>query len=160
MLESKFAESIPFAALSPNNFGTFSLKYAYILKSICAEIVFFIKEYGSFDFKDEDAPIDLLDRYISLFHELKEKAVRVKDITIKPFADCEKANDWQNNIWWKCFDDVTRNGLQDIEIANQENTVFLLAALYIIETAWLEKAQEQTEEIITDHFSELFVFEE
>ena len=76
---------------------------------------------------------------------------------IQPFKTWNIEHASQSLQWWFAFNETKHNRFNQLELANLENALNILGALYMIEMMYLKKITNDTQDVdIFDDRSELF----
>ncbi len=139
-LEKAFLDTENFVAIDKINFNTYSVRYNWILQSVCSEIDTIFKILANQIGKND---CDNIHKYFTLVSEympaLFDNTVDVvfRDITLKPFDGWKEGN---RLSWWRVYNSVKHSrlkiddlGVANYKKANQEKVINSLAALYLLE---------------------------
>ena len=159
MLEKRFKESIEYVELHKDNYNAFSNGYALMIQSIGAELDTVFKEFCGFNTEDRKT-IENYAQYI-----LEEDPAIINriivlqgyDMEIQPFKTWNIEHASQSLQWWFAFNKTKHNRFNKLKLANLENALNILGALYMIEMMYLKKITNDTQDVdISDERSELF----
>ncbi len=159
MLEKRFKESIEYVELHKDNYNAFSNGYALMIQSIGAELDTVFKEFCGFNTEDRKT-IENYAQYI-----LEEDPAIINriivlqgyDMEIQPFKTWNIEHASQSLQWWFAFNKTKHNRFNKLKLANLENALNILGALYMIEMMYLKKITNDTQDVdIFDERSELF----
>ena len=169
LLERRFIETIIYTELHEMNFSAFSNNYALLMQSVGAEMDTVFKLYCGFktderkNIADYVNYIDIEERMCKQLHSkeypFRSQEIRVigTDIIIQPFKDWDSSKPAQSLAWWDAFDRLKHNRYENRHLANQENTLNMFGAVFLLEMKMLKKITEGTEEWdVFDKGSELF----
>lgn len=169
LLEKRFLETVSYAELHPDNFSVFSNNYALLMQVIGAELDTMFKLYCGFtmserkNISDYVKAIDNEESTVKPKHALDypfrgQKIILTEyDITIQPFKDWDSTKPKQSLIWWDAFDKLKHDRFNNRKLANQENALNILGALFFVEMKYLKKITEGTKEVdVFDTVSNLF----
>lgn len=159
MLEKRFMESIEYVELHNANFGAFSNTYALLIQSIGAELDAVLKEFCGFNPSDRKYIADYARIILTDSPEIKTIKIHLQEynIEIQPFQSWDVEQPAKSLQWWSAFTDIKHNRFDQMHHANQENTLNILGALYLVEMMYLKRITEGTEELdIFDEMSNLF----
>ena len=169
ILEKRFIETITYIELNADNYAAFSNNYALLIQAIGAELDMLFKLYCGFNasarknITDYVKAIDDEEKNLKPKHALdypfreQEITVDAYGVMIQPFKDWDSSKPAQSLKWWDAFDQLKHNRFNNRKLANQENTLNILAALFLVEMKYLKKITEGTEEMdVFDTSSELF----
>jgi hypothetical protein len=130
-LEKDFAESLQFVELDNANGNTFSIVYAKLLFSACAEVEVVLKELcnriapnGKY-LNINDYRTTVLGGFSS-FHKIEVQLPRYR-LTIRPWAAWESG---KNPEWWHGYTSVKHNRGIAFQKANQKNVTEAMAGLF------------------------------
>lgn len=142
MLESKFLETVNYAALDQRNYSVFSNEYAMLLQAIGAELDNFFKVYCGFASSDRKNISDYAAFLMKDFPTITSESVKLlgSDIWVTPFQGWTTTASAQSLPWWQAFDNVKHNRTDNFSDANQGNVLNMLAALYLLELKMYTKA--------------------
>lgn len=151
-LEDDFFHLNRYVTIEKDNFSTFSIEYNRIYQSICSEIDVIAKELcGLVIGKNLLQKSSTLNHYCQIIQDncvnFNIETVELKgfDIVMQPWKNWiyeQKSNGVRANnpVWWKAYNSVkhSRTGLSDgqmpnYKLANLENVLYALSALYILE---------------------------
>lgn len=139
MLEKEVEATFDFVEPSKKNYSTFSISYAKLILSICGEFDSLLKDYCKDLSSKNKRPsniqecFDVLKRYNSLnVINTTIKLTRYKSIQLKPFDQWSSSSGYKKLSWWGCYNSIKHNRLTQFELANLENCLNALAALFII----------------------------
>lgn len=139
-LEKAFLDAENFLAIDKMNFNAYSVRYNWILQSVCSEIDTIFKilanQIGKKGYNNIKKYYYLVnERMPALFDNTVDVVFR--DITLKPFGG------WKGEkrlSWWHVYNSVKHSrlktddfGIANYKKANQENVINSLAALYLLE---------------------------
>lgn len=169
ILEKRFIETIAYVELNSDNYIAYSNNYALLIQAIGAELDTLFKLYCGFaaserkNIFDYVKAIDDEENFSKPKHALdypfreQEIIVDTYGVMIQPFKDWDSSKPAQSLKWWDAFDKLKHNRFNNRKLANQENTLNILAALFFVEMKYLKKITEGTEELdVFDTGSELF----
>lgn len=169
ILEKRFIETIAYVELNSDNYNAYSNNFALLIQAIGAELDMLFKLYCGFVASDRKNIVDYVkaidneENYLKPKHALdypfreQEVIVDVYGVMVQPFKDWDSSKPAQSLKWWDAFDKLKHNRFNNRKLANQENTLNLLAALFLVEMKYLKKITEGTEELdVFDIGSELF----
>ena len=159
MLEKRFMESTEYIELHVDNFNAFSNGYALLIQAIGAELDTVFKEFCNFDTSSRKNIADYAHVVLSGYPDIVNQEIVLQDYNIKihPFQNWNTAQPGQTLLWWTAFTDTKHNRYDCLHQANQENTLNILGALYLIEMMYLKQITTSTSELdIFDNGSDLF----
>lgn len=137
ILEEDFRNTLRYVELAEENFKTFSVEFNKQLQSIGSEFDVICKEickYYEYDNKrriNEYAEV-ILPKFTNIVNE--EIALKGdNDFIIKPLKDWSLTPNHKSPSWWRCYNDVKHNRVNNMGKANMENVLNALASLYLIE---------------------------
>lgn len=157
LLERRFLETIDYVGLHKSNFGSFSDTYAMLMQAIGAELDTAFKIYCGFaktdrktiavyvksiDTEESDADSDSHAKK----HPFRQQIIYLNayNLMIQPFKDWDSNCPAQSLFWWDAFDKVKHNRIDNKELANQENCLNMLGALYLLDMKMLKKIVEDS----------------
>ena len=169
LLERRFIDTIQYNELDKKNFKSFSDNYALLMQVIGAELDSLFKVYCGFSNDDHKTIADYV-RAIddeeknkkpkhAVEHPFRSEVIYIRDyrISIQPFKDWDSNKPGQSLVWWNAFDKLKHNRSNNKKVANQENTLNLLGALFFTEMKMLKKITEGGEDRdVFEECSELF----
>ena len=159
MLEKKFINTLSYVSLSPDNYDTFSNEYANLIQSIGSELDSFFKIYC--DLSSTDTHINIsnyANHILSDWEDIKNQVVRAMNIEITPFESWDINAPKQSLCWWEAFEEIKHSRVTNEKKGSLKNTLYLLAALYLLEMKWLKtKADKTNQSDIPDIDSKLFI---
>lgn len=161
MLEKKVINTFNYVELSTLNYSTFSNEYASLIQSIGAELDSFFKIYCSFDFNDRKN----ISHYANVILQNEPTIVDIelnvlsKQLSIKPFESWSLNQPAQSLVWWQSYANIKHSRTANFTESSLKNTIYILGALYILESKYLVKiADTSCEPDIPDEESRLFSF--
>ena len=161
MLEKKLMTTFNYVELSTSNFSTFSNEYALLIQSIGAELDSFFKLYCSFDFNERKN----ISHYANVILANEPDIVNIelnilsKQLSIKPFESWSLNHPAQSLVWWQSYDNIKHSRTANFTDSSLKNTLYILGALYILESKYLVKIVDVScEPDIPDEESHLFRF--
>ena len=163
-LEAQIIDTKRYVAFDKSNFHTYSIEYLKLFQAVCSEIDVVGKEIAvgtNPEFKiDNNTNIKKWGFEVQkAFPNLKDDMVIFnKEIEISPFTNWEYeisiGKKGQKNLrvvddkptiqWWKDYNDVKHqrtglvSGTKNFALANQKNLITSLAALYLLETTYID----------------------
>lgn len=157
ILESDFVNTIRYVSLCSENFNTYSIEYARLLQDICSEVEVLLKEICGIHNK-------IKYNYYTLISKLKESKPDLFNYTvslkkyfnheIKPF-ECEEEKSVPN--WWTSHNNVKHYRKQSMIESTQQNVLYALAALFLLEEYLLNEIANRDNDIdIMDEESKIF----
>lgn len=139
MLEKEVEATFDFVEPSIKNYSTFSISYAKLILSICGEFDSLLKDYCKGLSAKNQRPtniqecFDVLKGYNALnLINTTITLIRYKSIQLKPFDQWSSLSGYKKLSWWDCYNSIKHNRLTKFELANLENCLNALAALFII----------------------------
>ena len=159
ILESEFIKSADFVEIHKNNFNTFSIRYAFLIQSVGAELDILFKELCQFKTSDRKTITDYAKEILSKDKfNIKNLVIEVMkyDIKLQPFKNWEEKRASQSLNWWEAFTSIKHNRYENIKKANLENVLNILGALFLIEHMLLKKVKEKEDLDIFDDPSKVF----
>ncbi len=173
LLEKRFIETLDYTELHTDNYKSFSNNYALLIQAIGAELDTMFKLYCGYNTEDrkniadylrsiDDEEQNVKPQYAIDF-PFREVKIGISgyDIELQPFKDWNSSKPAQSLSWWDAFDKLKHNRFKSRQLANQENSLNILAALYLIEMKMLKKITEGTpENDIFDNGSDFFTLKE
>lgn len=173
MLEEKFIQTTNYVTLAEDNYSTYSNEYAALMQTIGAELDSFFKVYCLYDLSKYNKMAEqnlnkkpnivtycacLLDTYPDIVKQ--EVEIKSAGIRFCPFGKWNPsvlAKEQKPLMWWKSFTNIKHNRLKKRKCANQQNTLFILGALYLLEMKYLKNITEGTHiPDVPDKLSALF----
>lgn len=122
-------------ATNPENSKVYSVEYIKQYQAICSEVDVILKsickELGN-------ATADRMDvgytpTVLQAWSNIKQQKVRMKDIELCPFVNWEKSPNYHSPDWWKPYNSVKHERIDNYKEANLKNVLNALAGLYILE---------------------------
>lgn len=134
-LENRFLATSTYVEIHKDNFSTFSNEYALLLQACGAELDNFFKVYCGFNSYDRKNINDYSASILLSYPDIVDQKVEIKDrdIELQPFLGWSTAAPAKSLSWWQAFDTIKHNRASNKTLANQENVLNMLAALYILE---------------------------
>lgn len=165
MLEKKFLTIADYVEIDKKNFKCFSNEYDLLLQSVGAELDNVFKLYCGFDLTKRKTINDYANSILNNNSDIKKQRVKIAgtDIVLIPFRGWNVQNPGKSLKWWQAFTDVKHNRSGNFESANQKNVLYILAALFMLETMCFKEFaavgpnNELTEPDAPDELSKLFV---
>ena len=133
MLEDSFIDTISYVEIDERNYKTFSNKYALLIQSIGAELDGIFKTYCGFELYERKNISDYSNYILQSYPDITSQIVIARGIEIIPFARWNADSPAQSIPWWQKFDDIKHGRALNMSDANLENTLQILAALYLLE---------------------------
>lgn len=161
MLENKVINTFNYVELSPANYSTFSNEYASLIQSIGGELDSFFKLYCSFAFHERKNISHYANVILSNEPNIVDIELNVssKQIAIKPFESWSLTHPAQSLLWWQSYDNIKHSRTANFTDSSLKNTIYILGALYILESKYLIKIADISHEPdIPDEESHLFRF--
>jgi hypothetical protein len=139
-LEEKFMHISSFVHFDSRNFNVFSYEFVSLFQNIGAEIDLLFKKICGYSGNDNRTMRDYKNDIIYKCPEIKEKKIKVNyfNIEIQPFEKLESGM-----TWWKEYNAIKHNRLDNISKANLENVLEALAALFLLERYLLVELKEE-----------------
>ncbi|MFU8786893.1 MAG: hypothetical protein ACNA7U_06535 [Candidatus Izemoplasmataceae bacterium] len=141
-LESDFIETNRYVSIDSANYSTYSIEYLKLLQTICGEVdVVFKVMLQHIDSNYEGQNIQdhfnfIMSNQRDLFS--KEPKEEFSNNIVKPFEVWNTNTTYIPLTWWKSYNKVKHNrtgidaGIENYKLANLENTINALAALFIL----------------------------
>lgn len=139
-IEKAFLETESCVAIDIVNYNTYSIRYNWLLQSICSEIDSLFKTIAR---EVNEKNCNNISKYYFLSNDFiptlfdDELEIRLRNITIKPFGKWKSGN---NPEWWLAYNGIKHNreqkdmnGLHNYKKANLQNVLDSLGALYLLE---------------------------
>lgn len=140
-LSNLLYETEPYIALDSLNFQAFSIKYNWLLQSVCSEVDVLMKEITlQIDPNRKRSSINdckqvILQKYQGI--EKLKVTISGKDFDVVPWENWGS----ENPFWWSLYNNVKhhradRDAEQDVpyfKLANQKCVIYAFAGLYILE---------------------------
>ena len=159
LLEKKFLNTNDYVEICKDNKDAYSNEYAYMLQAIGGELDTFFKEYCGFALTDRNSIADYEKDVTTKFPHIKTQEVEVilnKNIH-KPFEHWSTAQPSQSLFWWQAYDHIKHNRVDNAKEASQNNVLYILSALFLLEMKLLDEISQSTgEPNIPNTKSELF----
>ena len=139
-LEEDFMSTIRYISLSQKNKKTFSIEYVKQLLTICSEVdVIFqmltgkktINKYLKY-LQNDDYYKKILEEKVKVFSSLEYWEITPYHLSID-----EEGRDYLS--WWRIYNSVKHQRINSYELANLENVLTSLAALYTLEEYYFQK---------------------
>ena len=157
VLEEKFINTFPYVALDTQNYGTFSNEYAFLLQSIGAELDNFFKVYCNLPSSERKSIKNYCSFVLNDYPDIvKQEVVAQYDIKFTPYQNWNKEEPAKSLFFWDKFCKIKHSRHENIKMANQENVLYALGALYLLEMKYLRKIVSNNEPDVPDKKSELF----
>ena len=135
-IESQFEETLQYVAVDINvTFKTYSNRYASLLQVIGSELDSAFKEYCGFVQNEHRTIADYATSILSTDSDIVSQQVEFRgaSITLVPFAGWDANRAKQSLAWWKAFDSIKHSRASCPELANLENVLNSLSALYLMD---------------------------
>ena len=162
MLEDKFMNTLLYVELSQSNFTTYSNEFAHLIQTIGAELDSFFKVYCGFAAKDRKTITEYAGFVLSDWSGIVNQIVKTESVSLRlqPFDNWNAAQARQSIVWWDAFDSIKHSRVGNIAMASLENTLNILAALYMLEMKYHKKLADATNypDVIKDR-SKLFIMD-
>jgi hypothetical protein len=146
LLERKFEEITRYVELSEDNYRTYSLEFASLLREIGSEIDVIMKALCGIDDNSEaNMKIyskEILEKYL----DICERKVSGRGIKITPFMGWSKGKQEKSLKWWNAYNSIKHGRVTNFKKANLKNVFYALGALCILNNYLL----------IKNHVGELF----
>ncbi len=135
-------ETENYIALDELNFKAYSVKYNWLYQSICSEIDVVLKElvYYIDPGRKRESITECREVITSKYPSISGMEVKYAGLrdSINPWESWKKG---ENPMWWKTYNNVKHHRIErDAEnyvpyykLANQENVLYSLAGLYVLE---------------------------
>ena len=160
MLENKFLNTLNYVELSSKNFSTYSNEYAHLIQAIGAELDNCFKDYCGFASSDFKTITDYANIVIQKWPGITAQVVKYGSERIIPYDGWNCAKPKQSLFWWEAFDKIKHSRVANFEDASQKNTLYILAALYMLEMKWFKEQADKNNEIdILPEASRLFTLD-
>ncbi len=156
LLEKRFIQPIEYVELSESNYRAYSDVYAMLIQTIGAELDNLFKEYCNLDKAERHTisnyvrEIDREESDENAMNHAKLYPFRNQEITVKPYGIIIKPfENWdcscpcKSLAWWEAFDAIKHNRIDNKKMANQENCLNILGALFFLEMKLLKKNAEK-----------------
>lgn len=155
----KLINTFNYVELSTSNYSTFSNEYASLIQR--AELDSFFKLYCSFNFNDRKA----ISHYANVILQNEPAIIDIelnvlsKQLSIKPFESWSISQPAKSLSWWQSYDNIKHSRTENFTDSSLKNTLYILGALYILESKYLVKIVDVScEPDIPDEESHLFRF--
>ena len=153
----KLINTFNYVELSTSNYSTFSNEYASLIQSIGAELDSFFKLYCYFNFNDRNYANVILQNEPAIIDI--ELNVLSKQLSIKPFESWSISQPAKSLSWWQSYNNIKHSRTENFTDSSLKNTLYILGALYILESKYLVKIVDAScEPDIPDEESHLFRF--
>ena len=135
LLEKRFLETEEYVEINKRNYKTFSNGFSMLIQAIGAELDNFFKVYCGYNLQERKTITDYAGCILNDYPLITTQKVSVidRDIDLVPFEKWDNMQPAKSLTWWQVYDDIKHNRHGNIEKANQENTLSMLAALYLLE---------------------------
>lgn len=160
LLEKKFIKIINYVELSEDNYKTYSLEFVSLLREIGSEIDIIMKEFCESSSKKKGNIKKYADEILKDYPNITKQGVIGNGIRIIPFEcwDIEKAA--QSLEWWKAYNSVKHERINNFNKANLKNVFYSLGALFILNNYLLKKiTKEEYYMIHLGENSSIFILE-
>lgn len=141
-LERAMRKTEHFVTLDKDNYNAFSVRYDWLLQSVCGEIDSILKTLCRLI--EPKANVKTISSYYSVIGSYiptlidDEVMINQTDITLKPW---EKWNANASPTWWRCYNGIKHDrcgetiskNKPNFKFANQQNVLNALSALYLLE---------------------------
>lgn len=147
MLESRFIEATRYVELNSDNYRTYSIDFANQIISIGSELDVFFKVASNFRLSDRKNINHYYEKINSEYPNIKAQKVSIldkKDIILQPFKKWDKECPGQLE-WWNSYNDIKHSRVLKFKEAKLENTINILAALFILEMYYFKTIFEEDE---------------
>lgn len=163
MLEDKFIHTLNYVALSKDNELTFSNEYAGLIQLMGSELDSFFKIYCGFKQNERKKISDYYAKVTQKFPNITTQVIKVPlaKMTVCPFDGWDKEKTAQSLEWWMAFNQIKHSRSKNSKAANQKNTLYCLAALFLLEMDYLHEITKTTgEPNMPDDESSLFFLQD
>ena len=155
MLEDKFTNTLQYVELDERNFQTFSMEFVSQIREIGSEIDVVLKELLGYAQDDRKNIADYIKGIEETYPDMFQRKIMTQKLTIIPFDNLNKEKP-SELLWWKAYNDVKHGRVLNFKEANLQNTLLLLATLYLFEMYLLKKSIKENESDIVEKDSGLF----
>ena len=161
MLEEKFLKTVNYVALSECNYDTYSNEYAHLMQVIGSELDCFWKFFCNYDQSAHKTISDYIKPVLNAWPSIRSQGVKAEKIQIFPFDGWDLSRPKESLFWWTAFDRIKHSRVANATLGSMKNTLFILAALYMMEMKWFKiTADSYGEPDIIGERSKLFVLED
>lgn len=147
ILEEDFLNTIRYVQLHEDNFKTFSVEYTKQYQAICSEIDVVCKQFCKVINSNSTVSniIEYAETILTSKPGMSEERVTIKKYKLDdlyPWKEWKlKNNDNKHKspTWWRNYNNVKHNRLNNFQNANLGNVLNALAGLYVLEVYCYEK---------------------
>lgn len=138
---------------------TYSVEYIKQYQAICSEVDVILKSIckelsnPSANKMDTGYTPTILQKW----PDIKQQKVKMKGIELQPFINWEQAPNYKSPDWWKPYNDVKHERVNNYTFANLKNVLNALAGLYILENYLVKFIGDRDSNMdVPNDISELF----
>lgn len=155
MLEEKFTNALRYVELDEKNFETFSMEFVSQIREIGSEIDIVLKELLNFSQDERKNISDYVGEIDKKYPDMFNRKIMTQNLTITPFDGLDKEKPAELE-WWKAYNHIKHGRVLNYKEANLQNTLLMLATLYMLEMYLLKKSVKENESDIVEKDSGLF----
>lgn len=160
MLEEKFLKTVNYVALSELNYDTYSNEYAHLMQVIGSELDCFWKFFFNYNQSAHKTISDYVIHVLNVWPDIRSQGVKAETIQLFPFEGWDLSKPKESLFWWAAFDSIKHSRVANETLGSMKNTLYLLAALYMMEMKWFKlTADSSAEPDILSEKSKLFLLE-
>lgn len=156
LLEKSFVEILVYVELDVRNYNTFSYEFVRQLQSIGAEVDSVMKVICAFSSSERKTTKDYYPIIIEKYVDIKIREILVRDIKINPFEKWEKTDATKSLFWYRAYNEIKHGRTGGFTQANLKNTLYALAALYLLEMYYFREIAKPNEPDAPRDGSEIF----
>lgn len=134
-LENRFLITGDYVSFDETNYGTFSNEYVALLQTVCSEIDVILKDMCGYPRANnktmKDYAVDIKSRFPSV--ESERILINYFNCEIKPFENLSGTM-----VWWKNYNAVKHDRINNFDAANLQSVVGSLAALFLLNRLYLK----------------------
>lgn len=160
MLENDFLNVCRYIKILPINYKTCSDEIIKLLQTVSSEFEIICKLVCGFKGNSNKKIYDYLSYFYSNIRNFDKTRIKIKiakNITLKPLKTIMNNNNQMSLEWWKSYNNIKHNRLENYEEGNFLNLLKALAALYFLEIYYIKLLGNQNNELdIPNEESKLF----
>ena len=156
--EEEFLTALRYVELATTNYATHSTSFAIQMLSICSIVEALFKSLCGYAPTDEKTITAYAGYIIDNYPDIVEREVNVLGFSeqVIPFQRWDKKKPKQSLFWWSDYQDVKHSRDTHFAKANLKNTLYSLAALYLLECYQLRVVRQDESATMPNLESKLF----
>lgn len=138
--------------LNPQNSKCYSIEYIKQYQAICSEVDVLMKSIcNEFGYSADNMKMytkKILEKWPNIINQ----RIAIDDrVELKPFINWKSGEDYQSPDWWKPYNDVKHQRLDNFQSANLKNVINALGGLYILENYFVKILADKENEGKSDN---------